>query len=145
MNANTMLTYKFYQTTRRYNPEDSHLNSLSVWTRNCPAFMESRVSLWDSRDSTTGPCSKPDEYSSHPHTHFTLLRYILYHPHSTHRSVKWSSPLGFPSKTVYAFLVFPIRIICPVRPFFLHLSHYFVWFLRKCRVMLLDRCSAEPT
>jgi hypothetical protein len=86
----------------------------SPWEVNSPLgwsgtrSMEQEGSLSCSQELVTDPYPEPDESS--PHHNPVSWRFIL---PFTHGSYKWY-PSALPTKILYAFLISPIRITCPV-------------------------------
>jgi len=73
--------------------------------------MEPEGSLPHSQVLATCPYPEPSQSSTYPTSHFLKihLNIILL---STPGSFKWSSSLGFPTKTLYKPLLYPIRATC---------------------------------
>lgn len=80
------------------NPSEENCYSAS----NFPPVMESERSLPCSQKPIIGTHADPDENNSHPHTKFVRSLFAL----SFHVRVFWSDPFLFPTKSLYAFLIY---------------------------------------
>ena len=75
--------------------------------------MEPEDSSPQSQVPATCPYPEPDQSSPFPPTHILKIHLNIIHP-STSGSSSWSLSLGFPTKSLYALRLSPIRATCPV-------------------------------
>jgi len=75
--------------------------------------METEGVLPCSKDPATGPYSEPVKSSLRPHTLHPLRSILILSSHLHLDLPSGLFPLGFPSKTLYAFLISPMRATCP--------------------------------
>ena len=109
------------------------------FSRNSPHFIEPEGSLLCLQVPATFPYTEPDQSSACPPSHFLKIHLnitFLSKPESS----EWSLSFSFPTKTLYAPPLSPVRATCPAHLILLDLITWII-FSKKYRSLSSPLCS----